>query len=144
MGLETVTVLCTDLVDSTGVLARLGPEAMEALRREHFRLLRLAMRRSEREVKNLGDGLMAVFSSAATAVDVAVAMQQAVTRSCDRRGVEVETRDETLAVVPGNGRVIGPPASFSSSRRGTRSNRPTRTTGRPPLPPEVREGRASW
>jgi len=60
-----VAVLMTDLVGSTAMADRVGPEAAEELRTEHFGLLRGALERtSRREVKNLGDGLMVVFSSA--------------------------------------------------------------------------------
>ncbi|HWV86705.1 MAG TPA: AAA family ATPase [Capillimicrobium sp.] len=74
---ETVTVLFTDLVESTALASRVGPGSAEALRREHFALLREAIAETGgREVKNLGDGLMAVFASASRGVDCAVAMQQ--------------------------------------------------------------------
>ena len=63
---EMVAVLMTDLVGSTAMADRVGPEAAEELRTEHFGLLRGALeRRAGREVKNLGDGLMVVFYSAA-------------------------------------------------------------------------------
>lgn len=75
----TVTILFTDLVSSTEMLERLGDEAMEEVRRVHFRLLREAVAASGgREVKNLGDGLMVVFKSALDAVGCAVAMQRGV------------------------------------------------------------------
>jgi class 3 adenylate cyclase/tetratricopeptide (TPR) repeat protein len=69
----------TDLVGSTAMAARVGPEAAEELRTEHFGLLRAALERSAgREVKNLGDGLMVVFDSVAQALACAARMQQAV------------------------------------------------------------------
>ena len=76
-GVETVTILFTDLVGSTELASRVGPERAEALRQEHFGLLREAVAAaSGREVKNLGDGLMVSFSSAAGAIECAAAMQQ--------------------------------------------------------------------
>src|SRR5664280_1379089 len=76
---EMVAVLMTDLVGSTAMADRVGPEAAEELRTEHFGLLRGALERSGgREVKNLGDGLMVVFDSAAQSLACAVQMQQAV------------------------------------------------------------------
>lgn len=76
---ETVSVLMTDLVGSTAMADRLGPAAAEGLRAEHFELLRGALEQTGgREVKNLGDGLMVVFASAAQALKGALAMQQAV------------------------------------------------------------------
>ena len=83
-----VTVLFTDLVQSTDALSRLGEGQAEALRQTHFALLREAIRQaSGTEVKNLGDGLMVVFNSATDAVSCAVAMQQTLDRH-NRRGGE--------------------------------------------------------
>jgi len=83
-----VTVLFTDLVQSTDALSRLGEGQAEALRQTHFALLREAIRQAGgTEVKNLGDGLMVVFNSATDAVGCAVAMQQALDRH-NRRGGE--------------------------------------------------------
>jgi len=63
--IETVSVLMTDLVGSTAMADRVGAAAAEKLRQEHFGLLRGTLERTTfREVKNLGDGLMVVFSSA--------------------------------------------------------------------------------
>jgi class 3 adenylate cyclase/tetratricopeptide (TPR) repeat protein len=76
---ETVSVLMTDLVGSTAMADRVGPAAAESLRAEHFGLLRGALERTGgREVKNLGDGLMVVFDSAAQSLACALQMQQAV------------------------------------------------------------------
>src|SRR5271167_1796662 len=91
---EMVAVLMTDLVGSTAIADRVGPEAAEELRAEHFGLLRGALQRTGgREVKNLGDGLMVVFASAAQALECAVAMQQALEarnrRAEERLGVRI-------------------------------------------------------
>ncbi len=76
---EMVAVLMTDLVGSTAIADRVGPGAAEELRTEHFGLLRAALERTGgREVKNLGDGLMVVFSSASESLSCAARMQQAV------------------------------------------------------------------
>ncbi len=75
----TATFIFTDLVDSTATAARLGPDAAEELRQTHFRLLRGAIVGSGgTEVKNLGDGLMVIFSSPSRALAGAVGMQQAI------------------------------------------------------------------
>src|SRR5271163_1332170 len=85
---EMVAVLMTDLVGSTAMADRVGPAAAEELRAEHFGLLRGALQRTGgREVKNLGDGLMVVFASAAQALECAVAMQQAL-QARNRRAAE--------------------------------------------------------
>lgn len=78
---ENITVLFTDLVDSTELTSVLTVEAADKLRRGHFSSLRQAIAcTGGTEVKNLGDGLMVVFTSASAALACAVAMQQAVLR----------------------------------------------------------------
>ncbi len=75
----TATFVFTDLVDSTATAARLGPAAAEELRQTHFRLLRGAVAASGgTEVKNLGDGLMVMYSSPSRALSGAAGMQQAI------------------------------------------------------------------
>jgi class 3 adenylate cyclase len=89
---ETVTVLITDLVGSTGREARLGPAAADELRRDHFGVLREAIGGSPgTEIKNTGDGLMVVFQGAVDAVDCGIAIQQRIERR--NRGA-----DEQLAI----------------------------------------------
>ena len=83
----TATVLFTDLVGSTELLDRLGEDAGERLRREHFAILRAAAREhGGREVKSLGDGLMLAFASALGAAACAIEMQQRVAAYRDARG----------------------------------------------------------
>ena len=66
---ETVTVLFTDMVGSTQLVSQLEPQAADELRRTHFSVLRQALAAHHgTEVKSLGDGLMAVFSSPSAAV----------------------------------------------------------------------------
>src|ERR1700716_3135383 len=74
---ETVTVLITDLVGSTGLESRVGPAGADQLRGEHFGLIRAAVDETAgREVKNTGDGLIVVFDSAVGAVACAASVQQ--------------------------------------------------------------------
>ena len=76
-----MSVLFTDLVGSTDLMARLGEVAFDDLRRAHFATLRKALADTGgEEVKSTGDGLMAVFGSAVDAVRCAVAMQRGVQR----------------------------------------------------------------
>jgi class 3 adenylate cyclase len=78
---QMMTVLFTDIVGSTELASRLGPEEADRVRQGHFSLLRQALAATDgTEVKNLGDGLMAVYASPSAAVAGAVAMQQAVER----------------------------------------------------------------
>ena len=77
----TATVLFTDLVGSTELMTALGQSAFDDVRRTHFAALRKAIQRTGgEEVKTMGDGILAVFGSAADAAECAVAMQQAVQR----------------------------------------------------------------
>ncbi len=76
---ETVVILFTDVVGSTALSQSLSPTAGDEVRRGHFSILRQAITETGgTEVKNLGDGLMVVFSSASAALTCGVAMQQAV------------------------------------------------------------------
>lgn len=77
---STITVLFTDMVDSTGLL-RAGADVADEIRRRHLGAVRGAVSAHRGvEVKNLGDGVMATFTSAADAVAGATAIQQAVHR----------------------------------------------------------------
>ena len=77
----TITVLFSDIVGSTDHLVRLGDRDWDEVRRAHFAVLREALtRHGGVEVKNTGDGLMAVFRSVVEAVNCAVAMQQGARR----------------------------------------------------------------
>jgi class 3 adenylate cyclase len=74
-----VALLFTDLVGSTELLARLGDDAADELRRRHFAGLRQAVTASDgQEIKSLGDGLMVSFTSPVAALSCAVAMQGSV------------------------------------------------------------------
>ncbi len=74
---ELVTILLTDLVDSTRLANSVGPVRSDQLHDEHFELLRDAIASAGgREVKNTGDGLMVAFPSASAGVQCAVTMQQ--------------------------------------------------------------------
>ncbi|MGH9003363.1 MAG: adenylate/guanylate cyclase domain-containing protein, partial [Acidimicrobiia bacterium] len=87
-GSGTATVLFTDIVGSTELLSRLGDLRYDEVRRDHFALLRQALAEAHGdEVKTMGDGMMAVFTSAVDALSCAVAMQQGVHR---QRGDETQ------------------------------------------------------
>ena len=90
---ENITVLFTDVVGSTELASRLPPDAVDDLRRKHFSVLRQAVAETGgREVKNLGDGLMVVFSTASGGLACAVAMQQGVERDNRAAAERVEIR----------------------------------------------------
>lgn len=75
----TVTVLFTDVVGSTELMNRIGDDAADRVRREHFATLTdAASPHGGQVVKNLGDGLMLAFGSTLGAVACSVTMQQQV------------------------------------------------------------------
>lgn len=75
----TRTVLFTDIVGSTDMTQRLGDDVSFALLSVHDRIVRGAIwAHSGREVKHTGDGIMAAFTSAASAVRCALAVMQEV------------------------------------------------------------------
>jgi class 3 adenylate cyclase/tetratricopeptide (TPR) repeat protein len=77
----TATFVFTDLVDSTAIGARLGPDAAEAMRQAHFGILRQAAQQTGGvEVKTLGDGIMLMYTSPSRAVSCGVAIQQGIER----------------------------------------------------------------
>ena len=72
------TVLFTDVEGSTALTQRLGDARARELLREHERIVREALKsHGGAEVKTLGDGFMASFSSATKALECAIAMQRA-------------------------------------------------------------------
>ncbi len=74
-------IMFTDIVNSTAITARLGDFLATELIRAHDALVRRSLRRfSGREVKHLGDGIMACFGSASDGVDCAIDVQQAFGR----------------------------------------------------------------
>src|SRR5215208_406689 len=81
-----VTLMFTDLVDSTGLIERLGDDAAERLTRRHFAILRGAVADTGgRKVKSMGDGVMATFPSALAALDAAARMQRGVAAESGER-----------------------------------------------------------
>jgi class 3 adenylate cyclase len=71
-------ILFTDIVDSTGMTARLGDVRAVEMVRAHDAMVRRALADcSGREVKHTGDGIMAAFGDAEAAVACACLMQRA-------------------------------------------------------------------
>jgi class 3 adenylate cyclase len=72
------TILFTDVEGSTALTQRLGDAKARDLLREHERLVREALKaHGGAEVKTMGDGFMASFSSATKALECSIAMQRA-------------------------------------------------------------------
>jgi adenylate cyclase len=75
----TITVLFTDLVDSTETMERAGEdEGRELIRRYLSRLREISQAYVGQEVKNFGDGIEVAFSSVVAALDAATTMQRAI------------------------------------------------------------------
>jgi class 3 adenylate cyclase len=73
----TRTVLFTDIVGSTGLTTALGDDAALAIIGVHDRIVRDALAAaSGREVKHTGDGIMAAFMSAVSAIRCSIDIQQ--------------------------------------------------------------------
>jgi class 3 adenylate cyclase len=86
------TILFTDVEGSTALTDRLGDAKGRDFLREHERITREALaEHGGSEVKTMGDGFMASFSSATKALDCAIAVQQAF---AERN----ETADEAIKV----------------------------------------------
>ncbi len=72
------TVLFTDVEGSTALTQRLGDAKAREVLREHERIVREALKsHGGAEVKTMGDGFMASFTSATGALECAIAMQRA-------------------------------------------------------------------
>jgi class 3 adenylate cyclase len=81
VGSRTCTILFTDIVGSTALRTALGDVAFDERRRVHDQLLAEAIAQNGGElVKHEGDGVMAVFASAADSIACAAAMQRAIDR----------------------------------------------------------------
>jgi class 3 adenylate cyclase len=71
------TILFTDVEGSTALTQRLGDARAREVLREHERIVREALKaHGGSEVKTMGDGFMASFSSATKALESAIAMQR--------------------------------------------------------------------
>ncbi len=73
-----LTILFTDVEASTALTQRLGDARARELLREHERMVREALKaHGGAEVKTMGDGFMASFSSATKSLECAITMQRA-------------------------------------------------------------------
>src|SRR5262249_28594324 len=76
---STVTILFTDIVDSTGAAERIGDRRWLEVLRAHNAVIRAELRRHQGvEVKSRGDGFMLAFAGARSAVQCAAAIQRAL------------------------------------------------------------------
>jgi class 3 adenylate cyclase len=84
------TVLVTDLVSSTSFLQEIGDERGQRVFRAHQKMLQdLTSSNGGIHIKWMGDGLLAVFHSAADAVRCAIRLQQAAQRPISGHRLEI-------------------------------------------------------
>lgn len=95
-------VVFSDLVDSTALLARLGDDRMDELRRAHVTdVASVVQAAGGRLIKTLGDGAMASFDSALGALDAAAGIQVSVERlDAARGGIGIAARVGVAAGEP--------------------------------------------
>jgi class 3 adenylate cyclase len=87
------TILFTDVEGSTALTDRLGDAKARDLLREHERITREALKaHGGSEVKTLGDGFMASFSSATKALECAIAIQRAFGERNESAGEPIKVR----------------------------------------------------
>src|SRR5262249_27064440 len=78
VGDSLAILLFTDLAGSTAMFERLGDVEARAVLRTHDEIVRRELgRHGGTEVKHLGDGFLAKFTSAVGAIEAAIAMQRA-------------------------------------------------------------------
>jgi len=74
-----LTVMFTDIEASTGMTRRLGDAGAQAVLRRHNEIIRGALlANSGTEIKHTGDGIMASFGSASSAIGCAIEVQRAL------------------------------------------------------------------
>jgi len=77
-----MTVMFTDMVGSTDLTQAQGDKAAQTLVRRHNTIVRNALAQYQgKEIKHTGDGIMCSFSSAASGVEAAIAIQQGIAKS---------------------------------------------------------------
>jgi class 3 adenylate cyclase len=87
------TILFTDVEGSTALTERLGDAKAREVLRNHERIVREALRaHGGAEVKAMGDGFMASFSSATRALECAIAMQRAFAQHNETAGETISVR----------------------------------------------------
>ena len=90
----TVTVMFTDIEDSTAVSQAMGDQKWTQIVEDHFAILDQVIKRHRGNVvKRLGDGTMTVFESARAAIDAAIETQAAVSSTELKVRIGVHTGD---------------------------------------------------
>jgi class 3 adenylate cyclase len=87
------TVLFTDIVGHTEMMARLGDVRGRDVLREHERITRETLKaHGGAEVKTMGDGFMASFGSVTSAMECAIALQRAFAAHTDSMSEPLHVR----------------------------------------------------
>jgi class 3 adenylate cyclase len=87
------TILFTDVEGSTALTERVGDAKAREVLRAHERIVREALQaHGGAEVKAMGDGFMASFSSATRALECAIAMQRAFAEHSESAGEPIRVR----------------------------------------------------
>jgi class 3 adenylate cyclase len=97
-----VTIVFTDIEDSSGLVSRLGDAEARSLIRQHDEVLRQAARANEGvEIERAGDGFMIAFSTASRAVSFAIDFQRALGAHAETApaGIRVRVGMETGEVI---------------------------------------------
>jgi class 3 adenylate cyclase len=83
---SVMTILFTDMESSTALGQRLGDARTQEVRRAHNTLVRGALdAHGGTEIKHTGDGIMASFATASSALECAIAIQRSVAAHVDEQ-----------------------------------------------------------
>jgi class 3 adenylate cyclase len=89
----TVTIMFSDIEDSTVLTERLGDQAWQELLHGHNALIREQLKVHDGyEVKTMGDGFMVAFQSSKKGLDCAIAIQRAFAGQNTENGERVKVR----------------------------------------------------
>jgi class 3 adenylate cyclase/pimeloyl-ACP methyl ester carboxylesterase len=78
---EQATIVFTDIVSSTDIVAQVGDAAARDLFLKHDKIIRNQLKKhGGKELQNLGDGFMLSFKSATTAIKCACKIQQQISK----------------------------------------------------------------
>ena len=93
LGLATIAVLITDLVGSTSMRTRLGDHRADEMERWHETIVNKAVADYQGTiVKRLGDGAMAIFTTATDAIAAAAAIQTRLAREARAQAAAMHVR----------------------------------------------------
>jgi class 3 adenylate cyclase len=82
----SVTILFTDMENSTDMTQRLGDSRAQDVLEAHNQIVRAQLKANRgREIKHTGDGIMASFPAAGAAIQCAIDIQREITRHGEQR-----------------------------------------------------------